>query len=330
MINKFILPVLGVFVLALAVVSIARTQPRPARHDPPSSPPRSRFASRVAAVGLVEANTENVSLGAHVSGVVERLHVKVGDRVRRGDPLVKLDTRQVEALLAEARAMVGVRQAALVTARARVQTAEASLADVQRLLRIAEATDPRSISVEEVTRRRSAVEIAQASLGAARSEVGAAEAGIAAAEAGQRSVEVQLERSTVFAPLEGDVLQVKVRPGEFVNAGLSAEPWLVLGNVQPLHVRADVDEHEAWRVNAAARAEAQVRGNSALSSALEFVRFEPLVLPKRSLTGEAVERVDTRVLQVLYRVLDPNLRLFVGQQMDVFIEVPEVPSAASK
>lgn len=330
MMNKFILPLFGAFVLVLAVVSIARTQPTPAHHEPPSPPPRSRFPSRVAAVGLVEANTENVSLGAHVSGVVEKLHVKVGDRVGKGDPLVKLDTRHVEALLTEARAVVGVRQAALATARARVQTAEASLADVQRLLQIAEATDPRSISVEEVTRRRSAVEIAQAGVGAARSEVGAAQAGIAAAEAARKSVEVELERSTVFSPLDGEVLQVKVRPGEFVSAGPSGEPWLILGNVHPLHVRADIDEHEAWRVTAVARAEAQVRGNSALSSALEFVRFEPLVLPKRSLTGEAVERVDTRVLQVVYRVMDPGLRLFVGQQMDVFIEASEVQSGASK
>ena len=51
-----------------------------------------------------------------------------------------------------------------------------------------------------------------------------------------------------------------------------------------------------------------------------FVRFEPFVVPKRSLTGDSTERVDTRVLQVIYRVERDDLPLFVGQQLDVFIE----------
>jgi hypothetical protein len=65
---------------------------------------------------------------------------------------------------------------------------------------------------------------------------------------------------------------------------------------------------------------AAVRGNAVLTTPLTFVRFEPFVLPKRSLTGDSTERVDTRVLQVIYRVEDDSLPLFVGQQMDVFIE----------
>jgi hypothetical protein len=67
-----------------------------------------------------------------------------------------------------------------------------------------------------------------------------------------------------------------------------------------------------------------VRGNPELKVELEFVRFEPLVVPKKSLTGDATERVDTRVLQVIYRVVGtmPE-RLFIGQQMDVFVEATE-------
>jgi hypothetical protein len=50
------------------------------------------------------------------------------------------------------------------------------------------------------------------------------------------------------------------------------------------------------------------------------VRFEPFVVPKRSLTGDSTERVDTRVLQIIYRVERDALPLFVGQQLDVFID----------
>ena len=86
------------------------------------------------------------------------------------------------------------------------------------------------------------------------------------------------------------------------------------------HIRVDVDEHEAWRVRPEATATAAVRGNTNLKTPLTFVRFEPFVVPKKSLTGDSTERVDTRVLQVIYRVENDALPLFVGQQMDIFIE----------
>ena len=112
---------------------------------------------------------------------------------------------------------------------------------------------------------------------------------------------------------------MKVHPGEFAAAGVTATPLILLGSLKPLHVRVDVDEHEAWRVRPEANAIATIRGNPELKTPLTFVRFEPFVVPKKSLTGDSTERVDTRVLQVIYRVENNSLSLFVGQQMDVFI-----------
>ena len=63
-----------------------------------------------------------------------------------------------------------------------------------------------------------------------------------------------------------------------------------------------------------------LRGNRSIQTPLTFLRFEPYVVPKQSLTGSATERVDTRVLQAIYRFERKNLPIFVGQQMDVFIE----------
>ena len=69
------------------------------------------------------------------------------------------------------------------------------------------------------------------------------------------------------------------------------------------------------------------RGNRALETPIHFARFEPYVVPKRSLTGDTTERVDTRVLQVLYQFHPGDLPVYVGQQMDVFIEAPPIGSA---
>ena len=68
-----------------------------------------------------------------------------------------------------------------------------------------------------------------------------------------------------------------------------------------------------------AAAVAFVRGNRDLKTDLKFLRVEPYVVPKRSLTGESTERVDTRVLQVLYSFNREALPVYVGQQMDVFV-----------
>ncbi|HLL87781.1 MAG TPA: hypothetical protein VK324_00605, partial [Tepidisphaeraceae bacterium] len=119
---------------------------------------------------------------------------------------------------------------------------------------------------------------------------------------------------------DGRVLQVKVRAGEFAPAGVMQTPLMLVGGVDRMHVRVDVDENDAWRVRPAAKAKAFVRGNPSLATDLQFVRIEPYVVPKRSLTGESTERVDTRVLQVVYGFDPGSLPVYVGQQMDVFVE----------
>jgi HlyD family secretion protein len=305
--KRFILPFIGILAAFWAAYSVVRTQPRREPTDPPASPAMSEFKETVAAVGLIEASTENIWVGTPLGGVVARVFVTAGQDVRRGEPLFELDTREFRSELA-------VRQQAVVVARARVRVFEARIADLQRQLDFAEQVkDKRAISAEELTRRRSAVETASAELDEVRSEIPAAESDV-------QAVQVNLERSIVRAPLAAEVLQVKVRVGEFAPAAATANPLILLGRSKPLHVRVDVDEHEAWRVHEGAHAIGHVRGNADLKAPLQFVRFEPFVVPKRSLTSDSTERVDTRVLQIIYRVERDDMPLFVGQQLDVFID----------
>jgi HlyD family secretion protein len=81
--RNVILPISAVVVLTLATVSIVRTQPRRSITEPPIAPPRATFDERVAAVGLIEASSENISLSAHVPGVVEKVMITVGQEVNR-------------------------------------------------------------------------------------------------------------------------------------------------------------------------------------------------------------------------------------------------------
>jgi HlyD family secretion protein len=305
--KRFVLPLVGLLAALWATLSIARTQPRRATTEPPARPPVSDFGSTVAAVGLVEASTENISIGSPLPAVAARVFVTPGQTVKAGEPLFELDVRQLRAERA-------VKEQALAVARARVEVARARLQDLQHQLDFAEQVkDRRAISAEELARRSSAVETA-------RAELGEAGAMVAAAQAQARAVEVEMERSVVRSPIDAEVLQVKVRAGEFAPAAPTSTPLVLLGRSKPLHVRVDVDEHEGWRVRPGAAGMGHLRGNADVKTPLRFVRFEPLVVPKRSLTGDSTERVDTRVLQVIYRVERDDLPLFVGQQLDVFID----------
>jgi CBS domain len=69
---------------------------------------------------------------------------------------------------------------------------------------------------------------------------------------------------------------------------------------------------------------AVVRGNPTLRTALVYKWTEPYVVPKRSLTGSTTERVDTRVMQVVFSFERTHIPVFVGQQMDVFIQAAAI------
>ena len=315
------LPLVGLAALLFAAWSVRHLrevrQPAAPPEPPPTAAaavtplnPATTTAAPVAGVGLVEANTENIALSVPVPGWVTAVYARAGDRVEAGQRLFALDDRDLRAELA-------VRRAALEAARAHVPTAEADLADAELLRANAARLDrERVISGEEGRRKAIAADAARARLGEAR-------AAVASAEAQVRQTEVSLERLTVTAPLTGQVLQSDVRPGQFAASGPLAKPLMLLGNVEPLHVRVDVDEQDASRVRAGAPAVASPRGDAGRRLRLAFVRFEPYILPKSSLTGSSTERTDTRVLQAIYRVEPPpagSRPPFVGQQLDVFIE----------
>jgi hypothetical protein len=105
---------------------------------------------------------------------------------------------------------------------------------------------------------------------------------------------------------------------------------MVLGDVEHLQVRADVDEQNAPRLQPGQTATAYLKGDTTQPIELMFVRVEPYVVPKTSLTGASTERVDTRVLQVIYSFKRPEDRpVYVGQQVDLFVK-SDIPAVAAK
>jgi RND family efflux transporter MFP subunit len=295
----FYFAILGTAATAVMAARMSATQPM---EPPPIEPSAKPYEMSVAASGIIEALSENVEIGVPEAGLVTKMCVKVSEYVKEGQALFTLDDRELKAQLA-------VDEANLLVAEATLWR----LVDQLKLLK--SVNDPRAVSQDEVKTKENDVSVAQAQLEAARAQVA--------------QNKVCLERLIIRAPRAGTILQVNIRPGEYASV-TPKSPALVLGDVERLQVRADVDEQNAPRLQPGQTATAYLKGDTTQPIQLRFVRVEPYVVPKTSLTGGSTERVDTRVLQVIYSFERPHNRaVYVGQQVDLFVKT-EIPSVAIK
>ena len=299
----------GVFLL------VKQMQQRPPAPPPAVEPARSPFAASVAATGILEAARENVKIAAPKAALIQKIAVEVGSKVKAGDVILQLDDR-------EARARLNTLRAQLEAARAALQADRVMQADsADQLTRAAQLAKDNVISVDERKRREFAAQNWDARIAKGEADLKAMEAQIAQSQ-------TELDVLTVRAPRDGTILQVNVRAGEFAGT-TPTEPLLILGEVEKLQVRAEVDEQNAPLVEANRPAVAYLKGDTLRKLPLRFVRIEPFVIPKRSLTGDSAERVDTRVLQIIFELDRPEVPLYVGQQVDVFIERAPTPVAST-
>lgn len=306
------LPAIAVIGLLIAAILIFTGLPDRSTEEPENQPPQAggelADAPRVAGAGVVEPSSEIVDIGTAISGLVTDLSVGAGDFVTEGQPLFVVDQRSAQARVREANAAIAEARAAIREAQTARDTAQQQL-DLYRAI-----NDPDAVSRLEVIGR-------EGDAAAAKSRLELARARLSAAQAAANSARTELGRLTVRAPIAGEILAVNIRPGEFVSTmGGNSEPFIRMGETRPLHIRIDIDEDEAGRVNQGAEALVSPRGDAQNQVKATFLRAEPLIVPKRSLTNSAAERVDVRVLQLIYALPEDARGDFtVGQQVDAFI-----------
>jgi multidrug efflux pump subunit AcrA (membrane-fusion protein) len=331
MIRKYVLPFLAVIGVAVAILMVIEGNRSGPVAQPTVQPSSTPFSSYIFAPGIVEASTENIVVGTPVPGIVTAIYVKWGDRVKTGDRLFKVDTRDLDAQLPPASAKVKEVRSQLLPAASKVKEAEANLAKTQNRLKVGEGLEPGvSISAEEISNRHFDVQASEANLASAKALVEQIKAQVASAEAQVQQIKAQIEIHIVRAPISGRILQMKTRLGEYAQTGVLGIPLMLVGDDTKLHVRVDIDENDAWRFQPCASAVASLRGNPEHKASLEYVRTDPDVIPKVLLTGDATQRTDTRVLQVVYSFDPASLPLYIGQLTDVFIEAPSASSNATR
>jgi multidrug resistance efflux pump len=212
-----------------------------------------------------------VPVAAEVSGTVVEVAVATNQRVSAGDLLFRIDPVQyelavagAEASLDAARESVGGSEAAIPAAEANVRAAEANVAqarqDAVRLRRIKEQ-DPGALSDRRIEMADAALKVAieqqaaaEANLEQARQSLGRAgeeNSRILQANAALEQARVNLERTTVTAPTDGVVTDVRVDIGNFAGAGA---PQMTFVSTVDVWIQADLTENNLGNVDAGDRA----------------------------------------------------------------------------
>ena len=311
---------------------------------------RRTLRSQVQATGVIRAQTgAEVKVGARTSGRVERLFANVGDRVKRGDPIAKLDDRDLRARLARAEADLAAAraQSALVRRGARdeeVGEARASLAQAEAEVRLATAQETRTrglaekayVGQEEADRSTRDLEVARAKAESARSrlnlvsnrslpeDVALANARVLQAQAARDEAAAFLSYATITAPIDGVIAQVTTQEGETVSAGLNAPTFVTLIDLDRLEVAAYVDEMDVGRVRPEQKATFTV---DAFSDA-EFTGKITAVYPRAVIQSNVVNYITTIAIEDSKGRLKPDMTATVTIALDERPDVVVVPDKA--
>ena len=332
-----------------------QTPPLPPAFSPASNP----YAKAIYAEGIVESeqtNGVNINMYPEVSGTVKEILVSEGQKVAKGTPLLLIDDSiqkaAAEQLRFQAQAAFSVleelkaqpRKENLDVAAAQVVSAQAALKTATDTLdkqEVAYEADPRSVSKDALDNAVNATALAKANLSVAQRQYDLTKAGawIYDIQTQERqyhalhnsylSSRALLAKYTLRAPQDASVMSITAAMGGFVspqgaydNYTQGTDPVLVLGSTEPrLDVRCYVDEILVARIPLASKVRAQmtIRGTD-VKVPLEFVRVQPYVTPKIQLSNERTERVDVRVLPVIFRIEKPkNVNLYPGELVDVYI-----------
>jgi HlyD family secretion protein len=357
--NKILFALAIVGVLAgLVSAYIYGLRPKPL--EPAFNPAQNPYARGIYATGIVESyqsNGANINIFSEVAGRITQILVKEGDPVSQGAPLLLLDDSVQKATVEQQKAQAEAARSLLQqlkaqprlenlkVSKAQVDYAAATLKtsqDSRDKLKKSYELDPKSVSQDQLDTAEDTFLAAQANLAVAQRQYELTRAGAwiydiqnqehqyQALSKTYASGQALLDKYTIRAPVDGIVLAINSAAGSFTSTQgayntytKGYDPLIVMGPPQEyLEVRCYIDEILIPRMPPPEQmnAQMQVRGTT-LRLPLEFERVQPYVSPKINLSNQRTERVDVRVLPVLFRFRPPqDMRIYPGQLVDVYVE----------
>lgn len=196
---------------------------------------RGTMEDAVSSTGTLQAK-EYVDIGAQVSGILQKIHIQIGQTVNKGDLLAEIDPTLFQAQMVQGEASLANLAAQMDAAQATLKLAE------QRLTRNKNLLKSDAVSQDELNSSQADYSRAQAALESLGAQIDQAKGGLDATKA-------SLDRTKIYAPISGSVTQIQAREGQTLNASQTAPILLRLANLDTMRVQAQVSEADIERIH---------------------------------------------------------------------------------
>lgn len=342
--RKYFFIVLALTVLCLfLIVFFFKKKPI---QEPPEKVPivHSPFPAYIKGVGIVEPKSGNIYIGIPFERIVKHVYVSVNDKVKKGDLIIQFDNQDLVANLQvkqseHEKALANLHKLEAFPRKEDLIIAEEALKKAQIALNAAKTQhemilnlpNPRALSKEEQDKRLYKLQTAEAEMREAQAQYEKIKSGtwepdlkiamyqVAQAQADVDAIKAEIERTSIKSPIDGTILQIKIHEGETPTSDMS-KTAIIVGNTDEYYLRVSVDQFNVSNLTPNAPAAAFRQGNRSTEFLLEFLHFEPFMIPKRYLTNSVDEKIDTQIFEILYRIVKKDSGLFIGEKMDVFID----------
>jgi HlyD family secretion protein len=303
---------------------------------------RPPFPTYISGVGIVEPKSGNIHISSSFNRVVEKIDVSTNQKIEKGDvlfqlyrddllALLKIKQQEYEKGLANLQKLQSLpRSEDLTIANEGLDKAQAMLSEAKAQYdMIANLSNPRAISKEEQDKRYYRYQQAEAELkeaqaqhqkiksGAWQPELNIAQHEVEQLKAAVDATELEIQRTSVKSPLNGTVLKINIREGELLDPNKTA---MVLGDIEELYLRVSINQYNITMFHSNGPAVAFRQGDHTTEFPLKLIRIDPLMVPKKYLTNDVNEKVDTQVVEIIYSIAKKDADLIIGEQMDVYID----------
>jgi HlyD family secretion protein len=295
------------------------------------------FPTHISGTGIVEPESGSILISSALNRSVEKIYVSINDKVKKGSILFQLYNQDLmahlkikqkgyeESLSNLSKIAAMPREEDLIMAQAILFKNKAlyhqSIIEYCVANRCAKCRSEKWINLYKFQQAKGEYLAAKARFkkvkhGAWQPDLKIGQTQVEQALAEMEAIKIEIDRTFITSPIEGNVLQIKIREGETLDPSKTA---IILGNIEELNLRVSIDQLSASKFHPESPAVAFKQGDTETEFPLKFIHMEPVMVPKKYLTNELNEKVDTQIFEILYRIEKNNSNLFIGEQMDVYI-----------
>lgn len=260
----------------------------------------------ILAYGKMEAS-QQVDVGAQVSGQIKNMYVALGDRVNKGELMVEIDDLPQQNAVKDGDARLKNAIASKVAKEAQLLNAKIHLERQQNLIKNGATT-------------RADLDTAEANLKVYEAELEALVAQIAQSQIALDTAELDLTYTKITSPMDGIVVATVVKEGQTVNSSQTAPTIVKVADLSVMTIKAQISEADVTKLHPGMSAYFTILGEPNQRYEAVLRQIEPATETFQTTVGNAVTNFTEAVYyNGLFDVQNLDLKFYIGMSTQVYI-----------